>query len=119
MGSGRERRVHPRLPLKMLVQVRMHDLDEFMRVYAANISVGGMFIRSTAPHPVGANIYLQFRLDDGSTVIEGLGKVVHVNPPEHPSPGMGVEFVSLDDESRALIDSIIRERACELAEEGD
>jgi molecular chaperone DnaK len=114
--SSRERRVHPRLPLRMLVQFRMHDLDEFMRVYAVNVSVGGIFIRTLTPHPIGAMIYLQFKLEDGKHLIEGLGKVVHVNPPEHPSPGMGVEFVNLDEESRALIEEIIRERADELAE---
>ncbi len=98
----------------MLVQFRLHDMDEFMRVYAANVSVGGMFIRTLTPHPAGAMIYLQFQLEDGKRLIEGLGKVVHVNPPDHPSPGMGVEFVNLDDESRVLIDEIIRQRADEL-----
>ena len=109
-----ERRVHPRLPLNMLVQFKLADMGEFMRDYAANISAGGMFVRTRTPNPLGSMIYLQFKLKDGQKVIEGLGKVVHVNPPEHAVPGMGIEFVNLDRDSRKLIDEIIEERVEEL-----
>lgn len=111
-----ERRLSPRVPLNLLVQFRLASLDEFMRDYAVNISSGGMFIRTRDPHPAGSNIYIQLSLSDGSTLIEGLGKVVHVNPPSHPVPGMGVEFVNLDAASRQLIDRIIQERLEELAD---
>src|SRR2546427_155610 len=111
-----ERRQHLRVQLNMLVQFRLHDLAEFMREWASNISAGGMFIGTREPHPTGSMIYLQFGLSDGSKLIEGLGKVVHVNPPDHAVPGMGVEFVNLDRGSKALIDQIIEERAKELDE---
>jgi uncharacterized protein (TIGR02266 family) len=107
---GIERRVHPRIPLKLLVQFRLQDMDEFMREYAVNLSVGGMFIRTSDPHPRESLVYLQFTLVAGDKLIEGLGKVVHVNPPTHEVPGMGIEFVNLDDESREFIDSIVQER---------
>ena len=112
-----ERRLHYRSQLNMLVQFRVGDLKEFMREYAANISGGGMFVRTREPHPEGSMIYLQFRLKDGSTIIEGLGKVVHVNSPEHAIPGMGVEFVNLDADSKKIIDSIVEQRAQELGDE--
>lgn len=112
--TSAERRIHDRTRLNMLVQFRPHDMDEFMREYAVNISAGGMFIRSQASHPVGAMIYLQFRLADGSALIEGLGCVVHVNPPDHIAPGMGVEFVNMDERSRRLIEQIVGERMSEL-----
>ncbi len=73
--QGRERRIHPRLPLKMLVQFRMHDMNEFMRDHAVNISAGGMFICTTAPHPVGSMVYLQFRLVDGANLIETMDQI--------------------------------------------
>ncbi|OGQ80987.1 MAG: hypothetical protein A2289_19680 [Deltaproteobacteria bacterium RIFOXYA12_FULL_58_15] len=98
----------------MLVQFRLKDMDEFLRDHAANISAGGMFVRTTEPQSIGTMVYLQFRLRDGSKLIEGLGKVVHVNPADTPVPGMGIEFVNLDEESRRLIDDIIRERMAEL-----
>ena len=109
-----ERRIQSRLPLRMIVEVRVHDVSEFMREYAVNISPGGMFIRTLDPRPKGSMIYLQFRLEEGGKLIEGLGKVIHVNPQDHPIPGMGVEFVNLDPESGDLIQSILDERAAEL-----
>ena len=108
------RRVYPRVPLSMLVQFRLDDYDEFMREYAVNISEGGMFVRTNEPREEGAMLYLQFRLKDGDVLIEGLGKVVHQNPPGHPNPGMGVEFVNLEDASKRLIKSIVRERQQEV-----
>lgn len=105
-----DRRIHPRLPLRMLVQFRLHDMDEFMREHAVNLSVGGMFVRSRTPQPEGSMIYVQFRLEDGAKLIEGLAKVVHVNPPEHAVPGMGLEFVNLDAASQRLIEKIVKDR---------
>jgi molecular chaperone DnaK len=118
MTAPAERRIHPRLPLKLLVQFRLHDMDEFMREHAVNLSVGGMFVRSRTPHPEGAMVYVQFRLEDGAKLIEGLAKVVHVNPPEHPVPGMGLEFVNLDTASQELIDRIVKSRTTAEADSG-
>lgn len=115
--SEQDRREHPRLPLELLVQFRLPSMDEFMREYASNISVGGMFIRTGTPHPEGSRVYLQFRLEDGSKIIEGLGQVVHVNPPEANNPGMGVEFINLDDASRAFIEELVNQRLGDV--EGD
>ena len=105
-----DRRIYERAPLTMVVQFRLADMDAFMREIAVNISIGGMFIRTTSPHSQDAMIYLQFQLEDGSKLIEGLGRVVHVNPPDHEVPGMGVEFVNLDPDSRRLIQSIVDDR---------
>ena len=111
---GRERRVHPRAPLNMLVQFRLPDMDAFIREYSANISIGGMFIRTQEPRSEGARLYFQFRVPDDGSVFEGLGKVVHINPPDHPTPGMGIEFINLEENSRRVLDEIIRARAEEL-----
>lgn len=104
------RRHHARAPLTLLVQLRSDTVDEFMRQYAVNLSCGGMFIRTEEPRAMHSMVYLQFRLADGSTLIEGLAKVVHVNPPGGEFAGMGLEFVNLDSESERLIRSIVRER---------
>ncbi len=106
------RRKHPRTPLSLLVQYRFNSFEEFLAEYASNISLGGMFIRTSEPREEGAMIYLQFSLKDGSKLIEGLGKVVRVNPAGVPGrePGMGVEFVNFDAESGALIEEICSHR---------
>jgi uncharacterized protein (TIGR02266 family) len=112
-GSGAEKRKHPRAPLNVLVQFRFDTFDEFLAEYSLNISPGGIFIRTEAPREEGAVIYLQFTLRDGSKLIEGMGRVVRVNPPGDPKrpAGMGIEFMNFDDESMALIAEICAQRA--------
>jgi uncharacterized protein (TIGR02266 family) len=112
-NDGPNRRRHPRTPLHILVQFRFSSFEDFLAEYSLNISPGGMFIRTTEPCEEGSIIYLQFSLKDGSRLIEGMGRVVRVNPPpgspERP-PGMGVEFLNFDEESMALIDEICAAR---------
>tara|TARA_Y100001934_G_C12140075_1_gene672119 strand:+ start:348 stop:695 length:348 start_codon:yes stop_codon:yes gene_type:complete len=110
MSSGPEQREHPRIPLQLLVQFRLKDMETFLKDYALNISSGGLFIKSLDPHPLGSMIYLQIQLEDGEKLIEGLGKVVHVNHPSQENPGMGIEFINIDQNSRDVIDHIIAER---------
>lgn len=111
--SGAEKRKHPRAPLNVLVQFRFDTFDEFLAEYSLNISPGGIFIKTDSPREEGAVIYLQFTLRDGSKLIEGMGKVVRVNPPGDPKRpgGMGIEFMNFDDESMALIAEICAQRA--------
>lgn len=110
---GADKRRHARTPLAMLVQYRFNSFEDFLAEYSLNISPGGVFIRTDHPQPEGSVIYLQFSLHDGSRLIEGMGRVVRVNPPGDPEklPGMGVEFVSFDDESMRLITEICSARA--------
>jgi len=109
--SDADKRRAPRAALHILVQFRFTSFEEFLAEYSTDISVGGMFLRTDAPRPEGSMIYLQFALRDGSKLIEGLGKVVRVNPPGGPAPaGMGVEFVNLDADSRDLIEEIVAQK---------
>lgn len=110
--SPENKRKHPRTPLSLLVQFRCNSFDDFLAEYAINLSPGGMFIHTEEPREMGAMIYLQFSLADGSKLIEGLGRVVHVNPPQDKTrtPGMGVEFVNFDEESAALIEQICAQK---------
>ncbi|HEY0880824.1 MAG TPA: TIGR02266 family protein [Archangium sp.] len=110
--SGAEKRRHPRTPLNVLVQFRFDTFDEFMAEYSVNISPGGIFIRTDEPREQGSIIYLQFALKDGSKLIEGMGRVVRVNPPGNAKmpAGMGIEFLNFDDESMSLIGEICANR---------
>ena len=111
-SGGAERRRFPRTPLSLLVQYRFNSFEDFLAEYSVNISPGGMFIRTDKPLEEGSMVYLQFSLKDGSRLIEGMGKVVRVNPPgvKDRVCGMGVEFVSFDEESMALINEICAQR---------
>ena len=108
--DGRQRRAYVRAPLGLMVQFRLDDLDTFMQEYAGNISQGGMFIRTSQPQPVGNLVYFQMSLVGGEQLLEGLGRVVHVNGASDDNPGMGLEFVNLDAASQARIDDIVAQR---------
>ena len=109
--KGAERRKYPRVPLSLLIQYRFDTLEDFLSEYSTNISIGGMFIRTEKPKDEGTLVYLQFYLRDGAKLIEGLGRVVRVNPAEpagdQSASGMGIEFVNFDEESMALIRQIV------------
>lgn len=110
--EGSERRRHRRTALHILVQFRFDSFEEFLAEYSVNISPGGIFIRTDEPGEQGAILYLQFSLKDGSRLIEGMGRVVRVNPPGDPQrpAGMGIEFVNFDEDSMALINNICAAR---------
>ena len=107
-----ERRRYPRVPLNLLIQYRFDTFEEFMSEYASDISEGGMFIRTEEQREERSMVYLQFALKDGTKLIEGLGRVIRVNPPNGQNPqGIGIEFVNFDEDSRALIQAIVEERS--------
>jgi uncharacterized protein (TIGR02266 family) len=109
--SGEERRRFPRAPLSLLIQYRFNTLEDFLSEYSTDISIGGMYIRTKEPKEEGSLIYLQFYLKDGAKLIEGLGRVVRVDPPdEEEAPGfagMGIEFVNFDEDSMELVRQIV------------
>ena len=110
-GSS-DRRIFRRVPFFRKVQYRFETLDDFKSRFASDISLGGMFIRTEDPEPLGTVVFLEFDLQDGSKSLTGYGKVVRVNPKGVPDfdPGMGIEFMKFDDESLARIKQLIADR---------
>jgi molecular chaperone DnaK len=112
-NSSDERRRHPRAALSLLVQYRFNTFEDFLAEYSADISAGGLFIRTTEPREEGTFLYLQFWREDGTRLIEGTGKVARViseNDRSGMPPGMGIEFVNLDPQSIDLIHQIVAAR---------
>lgn len=111
--AGADKRRWPRAPLQLLVQYRFNSIDDFIAKVASDLSMGGLFLRTDTPREEGALVYLQFSLENGDRLIEGLGKVVRVNPPGADAgrtAGMGIEFVNFDDDSLSLIEGIVQQR---------
>jgi len=105
--SGRERRRHVRVKLNQLIQYRFAAFDDFHSEYAADLSESGMFIETDEPRQLGDTISVQFALRNGTRLVECLAKVVRVEPAGAQEPGMGVEFIGLDEESLNLLREII------------
>lgn len=101
-----DKRLHERL----LINEEFNSIDDFIAEYVTDISRGGVFIRSKQPLPVGTKVNLKFSviLDDFHTV-EGEGEVVRVVD-DGEQIGMGVTFTELTDESREIIEELVRRR---------
>ncbi|HEY0512993.1 MAG TPA: TIGR02266 family protein [Thermoanaerobaculia bacterium] len=99
-----------RVPLETRVQFKFDRFDGFISEYSANVSPGGMFIRTRAPQPPGTVLDFAFRLGDGFELIRGRGEVVW-NRLEDEGPtrpgGMGLRFLELGEGSKELIYRIV------------
>lgn len=102
------KRSAPRIPVKLDV---FYGEDDSGANYAAsatcNMSTGGLFLETDNPPDLGTKLKLKVSLPDKDQPICCLARVAWINArispirSDHPS-GMGVEFLSLEDELRLL-----------------
>ncbi|HEV7786196.1 MAG TPA: TIGR02266 family protein [Thermoanaerobaculia bacterium] len=99
-----------RVPLETRVQFKFDRFSGFLSDFSANVSPGGMFIRTRTPQPAGTVLELEFRLGDGFELIRGRGEVVWTRSedegPARPA-GMGLRFLELSQGSKELIYRIV------------
>jgi molecular chaperone DnaK len=98
-----------RIPAELRVRLAFGSMDAFVERYALNVSRGGIFVRTRDPLPPGTTVDLEVTLDSGDKVIAGKGVVRWTTPPSGPGeadrvPGMGIKFLELSRESRALVE---------------
>ncbi len=78
-------------------KVSFSSLDDFVIAYTANISRGGMLVRTDELLPVGAVVKLSLELPDDETMFEAIARVAHLEgrpgDETHDPAGMGLEFV--------------------------
>ncbi len=102
-----------RVPLERKISLKFKEFRGFITEYSQNLSMGGMFIRTTSPKPVGTIFDFELSLTDDFKLVQGIGEVIWVREaddgPERPS-GMGVRFLDLSSESRRLIQRIVEEQ---------
>ena len=104
-----------RAPVTLKIKFKSATLDQFIERYAADVSPGGIFIRTKEPLAVGTQMRFEFQLRDATPLITGDGTVVWTreNDPARPNaaPGMGVRFDRLGDGSQPILDRILAEKA--------
>jgi len=66
------------------------------------VALGGLFIRTPDPAPVGASVQLAFNLPDG----EVRARAIVRN--SKPGEGMGVEFVGMDTIARGRLQAAMK-----------
>jgi uncharacterized protein (TIGR02266 family) len=113
-----DRRRAPRVLVDL--EVDYASEENYLFAYITDISVTGIFVRTTTPEQPGVHLNLRFELprhesepgpDDEKIEVEG--EVIWVNPyrpgaPDNLHPGMGIRFVGLDDEVRDQLLELIR-----------
>jgi uncharacterized protein (TIGR02266 family) len=104
----------PRGPTNLRIKFRSANLDQFIARYAADVSRGGIFIRTREPLAVGTRLKLEFTLQDAAPLLAGEGTVVwireHDPARENVTPGMGVRFDKLTPETQPTLEKILAEK---------
>jgi len=93
-----DRRRHPRHRVTLPVSLDLEGQDEPLRLYAMDISRGGLFIRASSPLPVGTKIEVRVELRKKRLFLVE-AQVVHVLFDHHATSlglasGMGVRFAA-------------------------
>jgi len=78
---------------------RSNDRDNLSRV--RNLSVGGLFIETATPRPVGATAKIDFLVQEGQIRADAI--VRHVEPRD----GMGLKFTAVPEADRAHLGMLI------------
>ncbi|MDA8016764.1 MAG: PilZ domain-containing protein [Thermoanaerobaculia bacterium] len=101
------------LPENAHIKKRFDKFQDFVDLYRSRISLGGAFVDTELLRPVGSEVYLDFRLQDGYRLLYGLAEVVWVRlktmTGERPK-GMGLRFLSLDESGRELVLKLLEEQ---------
>lgn len=107
-----ERRQHPRAFTRTLLRYR--NAEQFFTDYVQNISLGGIFITSPHPVPVGTRLHISFALPDYDHPIVTEWVVVRstsgVPQTRSESSCMGIQFRRLDEETLNLLDAYVNTR---------
>jgi uncharacterized protein (TIGR02266 family) len=101
--------------ITLRIKFKSASLDEFISRYGADVSPGGLFIRTKQPLDVGTSLHFEFTLADGGGLLAGFGTVAWVreNDPARANniPGMGLRFDKLTPESQHTHQLILAEKA--------
>jgi uncharacterized protein (TIGR02266 family) len=105
-----EDRAFPRYQARF--QVGWSTVQDFVLEYAANISVGGVFVQTENPAELDQIVTVSLSLPGSEMPVETKGVVVHRVTPEQAKeksvvPGMGVQFLDSSDEFRGAIERAI------------
>ena len=101
--------------ITLRIRFKSASLDEFIGRYGADVSPGGIFIRTKQPVEVGTTLQFDFTLGDGAPLLSGIGTVAWVRESDparaNNVPGMGLRFDKLTPDSQHTHQMILVEKA--------
>ncbi len=106
MPKPSDRRIHKRYVLRVKVDLR--GPNGFTSGETENLSRGGLFVATNAPHPMGSRIQLMLRLLHAPPM-ELTGVVRWIRPSGAGGPaGMGIQLEGMTAAQEGLIESFIK-----------
>lgn len=116
---GEEGRRSPRLQHEMLVSVLSAGKSSFSG-WGTNLSIGGVFVNApdaavtAAKEGLGVDVLLQL---PGQPECKLKGRIAWARPtaPGVAEPGMGIEFIAVDEAARELIIRMMARLAADLS----
>ena len=111
LETSPRRTVRIETDFKVIVGDRKAPRGHVMQGSISELSEGGLYIRTHSPHPVKAVVPLTMFIEDRE--IHATAVVLYVSRKTdgpHQKPGMGMKFVTIDDNDRVLIRDYIRKR---------
>jgi uncharacterized protein (TIGR02266 family) len=109
-----ERRTHLRSPIVVREARVLAGMEVFFG-YAMDISRGGIFVATSAPHKrsIGEIVEIQFALPGGDRRFHCRARVAWVQPYRSgtfETPGFGLQFVDLREEDADFLEAWVRSR---------
>jgi Tfp pilus assembly protein PilZ len=104
------RRKELRITAELVVAHRepgVYTEDFFYYDTLTSLSLGGCFIRTESPYPVGSNIELVFCMGSASESLKVMGKVQRHGDGTGSGNGMGVRFEAISSETAARLESYL------------
>jgi len=89
-----ERRSYTRKELRLDVDVEANG--QTTERQTLNLSMVGLFVEASKPHPVGTRVVVSLRLPKGPQPVEVLSEVAH----SVPGSGMGFRFLEFREDGR-------------------
>jgi hypothetical protein len=105
-NMANERRMSRRATVDLPVEERQGDALYFQR--ATNLSVGGVYLDRTLPHPPGTAVTLDLHVPGEREAVRVLGHVVGAGEREL---GMRVRFVAVSAGTRAILSQLVMRRS--------
>lgn len=99
--------------VKMVARVDFSSDDNFYCGFSSNISEGGLFVATVNLLPLGTEVDLSFELPSGERIdAKGVVRWLREVNDKLPDafPGMGVQFIGLDDHAQGSIEGFISRR---------
>jgi uncharacterized protein (TIGR02266 family) len=95
------RRASPRVALSVTVSLRVDNV--IASAVSANVSKGGLQLRTMTPQPVGRRLRVRFRIPGGGREIDAEATVAWSDA----RSGMGVQFDRLDPQAQTELDEFV------------